>query len=152
MNEWIPHPDSSSLLIYDECNSCPHMCSCYRPYSSHLTLRSDTSEGDLWLCPWMEAKEGEVLSHCPLRLIFNPGQGLFHPPSLTVFYWTLPKKKWVGDDGPPQFKNGTGGGQMSDVWDGVKKKERNRKCRGQEEKAGGTGWTNGGERRGTYSR
>lgn len=63
-----------------------------------------------------------------------------------------PKKKWVGDDGPPQFKNGTGGGQMSDVWDGVKKKERNRKCRGQEEKAGGTGWMNGGERRGTYSR
>lgn len=82
-----------------------HTCA---PATGHtaaiFTLRSDTSEGDLWLCPWMEAKEGEVLSHCPLRLIFNPGQGLFHPPSLTVFYWTLPKKNGWAMTGPRNSK------------------------------------------------
>lgn len=99
-------PYSSKLLIYENCNSYPHMCLCYWPYSSHLTLQSDTSEGDLWLCSWMEAKEGEVLSHCPLQLIFTQDKASFiHFPCRCFI--GLPQNWWAMM--APQFKMELGG-------------------------------------------
>lgn len=76
MNAWMndAHTDSSKQR---RCNSSPHMFLSYRLCSSHLTLQGDTSEGDLWLCVWMEAKEGEALSHCPLQLIFTQDKASF---------------------------------------------------------------------------
>lgn len=130
------HPDSSKPLIYENCNSYPHMCLCYWLYSSHLTRGSDTSKGDLWLCSWMEAKEGEALSHCALQLIFTQDKASFiHFPCQSFI--GLSQNGWVMM--APTSQNGTRRGQMSDVWDSEKKKERNRKCRGQDKKAAGMG-------------
>lgn len=111
-------------LIYEKCNPNPHTFLRFCPVSSHLTLRSDRSKGDLWLFSWMDAKEGRSCPLCPLQFIFTRDKAAF----ILMFYWAV--LKWPGDDGPTIQMCGEFKGRLcGTAW------RRNRKCRGRNKKA-----------------
>lgn len=86
----------------------------------------------------------------PLSTSINlhPGQGLFHPLSLPVFYWALPKR--LGDDGPHKSKWNSERSNVGCV--GQREKEgEEQEVSGSGQESSRDGWMNGGERRGRNS-
>lgn len=85
----------------------------------------------------------------PLSTSINlhQGQGFFHPLSLPVFYWALPKQ--LGDDGPHKSEWNSERSNVGCVGQREKGEEQEVLGSGQESRM--DGWMNGGERRGRHS-
>lgn len=148
MNEWIPHPDSSSLLIYDECNSCPHMCSCYRPYSSHfysperhiwgrpVTLPLNGGKGRGGPVPLstsinLQPRTRPLSSTFPDSLLLDSPKkkmgGRWRAPAIQKWNWGRSNVGCVGrreEEGEEQEVSGSGGESRRDRVDEWRREER----------------------------
>lgn len=95
----------------------------------------------------MEAKEGEGTVPLSTSLNLHPEQGLFHPLSLPVFYWAVPK--WVGDAGSHSVKMEGSNVRCVGRQEEEEGEEQEVSRSGQESSR--DGWMNGGKTRGRNS-